>query len=176
MKKLSVIALAAGVLLILTGVFCKNLFFGEALCQYPWKNYAQQTKFTMLMFGSVTAICGLIGWIFNKKLVRLCSLKTTLIALAIAAVTSLGIHSGLSLLSCFFLTNPSRHPIRFPASAGLGLLCLSGFIFLMYVYYKMRKKERSVSGVVLDVLLGLVYCVSFYFICVTADNIISYLI
>ena len=159
-KRVSIAAVTAGLLLVLV-----SLFINKGVSDLYLKT-----------FGGITAFCGLLGWIFHKKITKWLSLKTSALALAISIAVSLGIHSGISLLSCYFLTNPSRHPIRFPASACLALVCLAGLIILLYAYYKIRSKEKSLPGVILDILLGLAYCLPFYFLWITADNIISYLI
>lgn len=172
MKKMSVAALLAGLLLILIGVFFIDLFIPEEVAWY----LAEQGKFSLLTLGGVMIFYGLVGRVFHEKLSKWISLPTVSLALAIAAAVSLGIHSGLSMLSCFVFSNPSRHPIRYPASICLGLVCLGAFFCLLYKYCKVRGRAKSVLGTILDALLGLSFCVPLYFLWVTADNFFSSLI
>ena len=176
MKKASIAAVIAGLILFLAGSFCSGLIATKDLSGSYLEILVHQAEFAIRVFGGVTAICGMLGWIFHKKATKWLSLPTSLLAVGISIVVSLGIHSGISLLSCFFLSNPSRHPIRFPGSACLAMVCFAGFVALMDAYFKVRSKKKSIPGVVLDVLLGLIYCLPFYFVWVATDNIISHLI
>ena len=173
MKKASIIALVIGLVLFFAGLICTDLFADEFPSAYYLKQAVRQVTFTMQVSGGVTAFTGLIGLIFNKKMVQHCNLKTTGLALGISAMGSLGIHCALSFLSCYFLTNPYRHPIRHSASVCIGMIGLGAFLALVYLYYRIRQENASVSGVVLDVVLGLIHCVPFYFVYVTLDNLIS---
>lgn len=130
----------------------------------------------LILCGCVTVFWGLLGWIFRKKLVQWCNWKTLLIALGLAVMVGIGIWSGLSLLSCYFLTNPGRHPIRYPASGALGFLCLGGFIGLFCLYCKVRKQKPSVPGVILEVVMSISYCVPFLYLCAVVDAFLSELI
>lgn len=176
MKKLSITALILGFFLILFGAFGTELLFTKKMDTYLWTRIAGYTEFSLLFLGGVTTFYGLIGWLFNVNLSKWCSVKTVFIALAIALTVGMGLHSGISMLSCYMDSAPASHPIRYPASMCLGLVCFAGFITLLFVYFKVRMKAKSVPGTVLDVLLGLSYCVPFFFVCVTADNILSAII
>lgn len=103
-------------------------------------------------------------------------LKTSALSVGIGAVFSLGVHCVFCFLSCYFDSNPSKHPIRYPASLGTGMICLMIFLVLVYLYAKVRKKSMSTLGIVLDIVLALVSCVPFYFLWVTGDNMISGLV
>ena len=104
------------------------------------------------------------------------SLKTSALSVGIGAVFSLGVHCVFSFLSCYFDSNPGKHPIRYPASIGTGMICLMIFLVLVYLYAKVRKKSMSTLGIALDVVFGMTSCIPFYFLWVTADNMISGLV
>ena len=70
------------------------------------------------------------------------SLKTSALSVGIGAMFSLGVHCVFSFLSCYFDSNPGKHPIRYPASIGIGMICLMIFLVLVYLYAKVRKKEH----------------------------------
>ena len=130
----------------------------------------------LIFLGCVTAFWGLLGFILRKKLVQWCNWKTILIAVGLAVVVSMGIWSGLSLLSCYFLTSPSRYPIRFPASGALGTLCLGGFVGLFCLYCKVRKQKPSVPGVILEVVMSISYWLPFLCLWAVVDAFLSKLI
>ena len=164
MKKASIITLITGIILLAAG-FALPMIAANG-----------QVPFALCCFGGVTALWGGIGWLFQKKIGSHCRIETSGIALGISAVVSLGVHCVMSFLSCYFLTNPARHPIRHPASILLGTVCFALFAALVYWYTKLRKKNASAVGVALDIGLGVLYLPAFYFIWVVIDNTISKLI
>lgn len=176
MKRTSVIALIVGLCMILAGVFCSELMANVSTSDFSVNRIIRNTEFSLQLFGVVTVFCALVGWIFHKKISRCCCIKTTATAWGISAVTGLGIHCALSLLSCSFDSTPARHPVRYPASLCIGSLCFLAFFVLLYLYIKMRKKNVSVPGILLDVGLGLVYCAPFFFVWGTADTILDCLL
>ena len=181
MERTSVVAVIAGLCLIIAGTFCSEriiseLMKNEGVAEFFVNRMIRNTRFSVQLFGSVTVFCALVGWIFYKKIARWCGLKTTAVAWGISAVTGLGLHCALSLLSCFLDSNPERHPIRYPCSLCIGMICFLAFCVLMYLYLKSRKKNLSVPGILLDVGLGLVYCVPFIFVWATMDSILDNLL
>ena len=130
----------------------------------------------LIFIGCVTAFWGLLGFAFRKKLVQWCNWKTILIALGLAMIVSMGIWSALSLLSCYFLTSPSRYPIRYPASGALATLCLGGFVGVFCLYCKVRKQKPSVPGVILEVVMSISYWLPFLYLWAVVDSFLSKLI
>ncbi|MBE6958605.1 MAG: hypothetical protein E7447_05590 [Ruminococcaceae bacterium] len=173
MKKISIAALVAGLLLL---VLSMPVVDWLQMDDYH-RNTIERLETAMLSLGCVTAFWGLLGWIFNKKAANWCNLKTSLIALGLAVMVSMGIWSGLSILGCFVLDgDPAQYPIRFPASGLLGCLCLAGFVGLFCLYCKVRTKKHSVPGVILEVVMSLSYCVPLLILWAVVDTILSRLI
>ena len=181
MKRTSVIAVIVGLCLIIVGTFCSEMIISELMknegvAEFVVNRMIRNTEFSVQLFGSVTVFCALIGWIFHKKTAKWCGLKTTAAAWGISAVTGLGIHCVLSLLSCSLDSNPARHPIRYPYSLCIGTICFLAFCALVYLYFKLQKKNLSILGILMDVGLGLVYCVPFIFVWATVDSILDNLL
>ena len=173
MKKAYFVTLLIGVVLFAAGLTFPDLFPVEKITEYHLAQGAKCVAFASLTGGGVTILYGIAGVIFNKRIAQHCNWKTTTVTLGISAVTSLGAHCILSFLSCFFLTNPDRHPIRFPASLCVGMISLSIFLMLGYLYCQIRRKNASVGAVVMDVILGLAACIPFYFTYLALDYWIS---
>jgi hypothetical protein len=127
----------------------------------------------LILFGAVGALVSFLTLIFSRTVKKNCALPTSGIALGLSAFASLGAYSLLTFASCFFLTDPSKHPIRFPASACTGALALSGFILLMALYFRLRAKKPSRMGVFFDVTFSLLCMPVCFWSCNIIYNLLS---
>lgn len=168
MKKLSVFLLMFGLITSLLGIILNH-----SLTEYFSIRLIKQISFTAFLFGVTCIFFGTLGIAFLKQISKVCSIKTTSLSFMISAITSLEIHSVLSFLSCYFLTNPTKHPIRHPASLILGFICLIMFVLLLNIYYKQRKNHKSKIGFLIDCVTCLAFMPSIYFIIVVTDNLIE---
>ena len=159
MKKISISLLAFGLITLLLGIISNQLITEDFSIRA-----IKQISFTAILFA------------FSKQMSKVCSLRTTALSFAVSAITSLGIHCVLSFLSCYFLTNPTRHPIRHPVSLILGFICLAIFVLLLNVYYKLRKNNKTKIGFFVDCVTCLTFMPSIYFIIVVTDNLIGHII
>ena len=171
MKKISISVLAFGLVALFLGVISNQLITEDFSIRL-----IKQISFTAMLFGGTCITYGVLGLAFSKQIKQVCSLRTTALSFVISAITSLGIHCVLSFLSCYFLTNPTRHPIRHPASLLLGFMSLAVFVLLLNVYYKLRKNHKSKIGFLVDFVTCLAFMPSIYFIIVVTDNLIGYII
>ncbi len=169
MKKVSAIALAIGIIFLAVGI---ALPFVSEVGTLPTVTL-YQLEIACILCGGTTAVWGIIGLIFSKQIYSHCQLKTSCVAMGISATVSLGLYCVMSFLSCYFLTNPARHPIRHPASFILGTICFFVFLFLIILYIKLRKANMSVKGCVIDVVLGISYLPAFGMVYTVADTIVS---
>ena len=80
------------------------------------------------------------------------TVKTCILALILSAAAGLGMFALLLFASCCFLTNPTRHPIAFPASILIGLVALTVFAICFYKYIQARSAAPSNWGVLTDIL------------------------
>lgn len=169
MKKVSAIALAIGLIFLAVGVVLPFVF---EVGTYP-TDTLHQFEIAFKLFGGTTAVWGFIGLIFSKQMYSHCQLKTSCVAMGISATVSLGLYCVMSFLSCYFLTNPARHPVRHPTSFILGTICFFIFLFLIILYIKIRKSNMSVKGCVTDVVLGISYLPALGMVYAVADSIVS---
>jgi len=128
----------------------------------PTANYILSQKLyridlVMLSVGAAFILTAIICFFLRKHIHRLCSAKTALLTLLISADTAVGVYGSLLFLSCFFFSNPNRHPIRFPASTILIALSLIFFVWLIILYGKMRRETPHIKGILID---GLFFCIS----------------
>ena len=171
MKKISISLLAFGLITLLLGIIAN-----QSVIENFSIRAIKQISFTAILFGGSCTIYGVLGFAFSKQMSKVCSLRTTALSCAVSAITSLGIHCVLSFLSCYFLTNPTRHPIRHPASLILGFICLAIFVLLLNVYYNLRKNNKTKIGFFVDCVTCLTFMPSIYFIIVVTDNLIGHII
>ena len=80
------------------------------------------------------------------------TLKTCILSLILSAAAGLGMFSLLLLTSCYYDTNPTRHPIAFPTSIFTGIFALLIFILCFYKYVQARTVAPSLLGTIADVL------------------------
>lgn len=171
MKKISISVLALGLAALLLGIILNQLVTEDFSIRL-----IKQISFTSILFGVTCMTYGVLGLAFLNQISKISSIKTILISFAVSAITSLGVHCVLSFLSCYFLTNPTRHPIRHPASLILGFICLAIFVLLLNVYYNLRKNNKTKIGFFVDCVTCLTFMPSIYFIIVVTDNLIGHII
>ena len=76
----------------------------------------------------------------------------------------MGLAFGHWCLAIVVLDRPSRFPIEYPVSIALGMLCFLAFVFLIGLYFIVRRKNWSIIGVIIDVLTSIVYLPAFFMI------------
>lgn len=111
----------------------------------------------LIGYGLATAVCALFTLILPHLVKRVCRMNTTLTSLGLSAVGAVGFFALVTLLSCFFLTSPAKHPVRYPISGVVCALALCAFVFLLWLYVRFRRENKSVLGFFLDVALALLY-------------------
>jgi len=126
------------------------------------KRFLRNLDYTLIATGAVLVLSGIVRSIFGEKLSLICGKRTTLLALAISADSALSAVSALMFSSCFFLSDPSKHPIRLPVSVIVLLLSVCVFLFLLWQYFKLRKINRSGKGIAVDMGLVILCFVPFF--------------
>ena len=116
---------------------------------------------TVLSFGGAMLISGLFALIFNRSMAKNCSLRTSAISLGISASVSLEAFAFFLFASCYFLSNPNKHPIRHPVSLLVGIFALVALVSMICIYAKIRSKNKSLIGVLWDACLALLFLVPF---------------
>ena len=93
-----------------------------------------------------------------------CNIKTSAISLGLSGVGALGVCCVLWWVTLTAFGEASKHPVEYPVSVGLGMLSFMVFVFLIGLYFIVRRKNWSIKGIVLDVLTSLLYLPSFFMI------------
>ncbi len=101
--------------------------------------------------------------LFSKTVKTHCTLHTTAISLGLSATGALGLVCVYSWLVIVSFGKMAEHPVAYPASILLGLLCLVVFILLLYFYFVKRCHAWTTKGFVIDVLTVLVYLPTWFF-------------
>lgn len=166
MKKLSAGILIIGIVMLAVGLSW-NALFGPMpkepwYLEYHFKHIGNLAEFCLIFGGSMTAVWGLAGLLMPEQIGGKCRIKTSAMALGISAVLGLGLYCANLFFSCYFLSDPSEHPIRLPASGILGSVCLLGLMGLVYLYKNLREKNFSKEGLVQDVMLAVSYVLVFF--------------
>ncbi len=166
MKKISGVILMIGIILLAVGLSWDALFGVRPTepwyLEYHFKHIGNMEVFCLIFGGSMTAVWGLAGLLFPEQISGKCRIKTSAMALGVSAVLGMGLYCANLFFSCYFLSDPSEHPIRLRASGILGSVCLLGLMGLVYLYKKLREKNVSKEGTVLDMMLILSYVPVFF--------------
>ncbi len=161
MKKISIITLLIGIILLLLG----SLLPSDSIM-----------KLLLLLFGGAIALSGLFALIFTKTVDENCYAETSIVALALSADVGLGFYSVILCLSCSFLSHPDNHPIRLLGGILIGLIAFALFIILLYYYTQLRKESPSKKGVLIDILFSFTFIAPFFFLFIEVGERISNLI
>lgn len=126
----------------------------------------------LFMLGVAVALCALFCLIFRKTVQNNCSVRTSAVALALSAVSVLG--TSFALGGLFYGSYESTALLT--VDAIVALLCLCGFILLLGLYTKLRVKNPSAKGIVIDILFAFLYLIPLFLTGLEAHDAISKLI
>ena len=127
-----------------------NLMKGRTLCS--------------LVIGITLIISGLFCLVFSKTIKNNCNIKTSALSLGLSAVVALGLVCAFLWVTIVSFGAMSKHPIEYPLSILLGIVCFLAFIVLIAIYVKQRKMNRSLKGFIIDVLTSVIYLPAFFFL------------
>lgn len=119
--------------------------------------------FCAVLFGGSLTVSGLFCLFFGKTVERYCSVKTSAVSLALSAVGAMGFVCAILWYAMAAFHETEKHPILHPVCVALGVICLIACIVLIAWYIKFRKKQRSIPGVLVDVLTCILYFPAFFF-------------
>lgn len=178
-RSFSLITLASGVFLLIVGIVYPFIAFqnhayangavgiigGADAITYRFyvMSVMNGWPFCLMLFGISFVITALFCLIFSKTVKANCTLKTTAISMGLSAVGAMGLVCAFLCFTIVSFHEISRHPITFPTSILLGLLCFFIFLVLLVLYFKTRKKCWSVKGFVIDIFTSILYLPAFFF-------------
>lgn len=119
--------------------------------------------FVLVLFGIGLVVSSSFCLCFPMTVKTHCNKRTTAISVALSAVSALGLFCAFAWLTILSFKEISKHPIEYPAGISLGLLSFSFFIGLSFLYFKERKTNLSVKGVIIDALTCIVFLPAFFF-------------
>lgn len=118
----------------------------------------------LILLGISVVISSGFCLVFSKTVSTHCNIKTSAISLGLSGVGALGVCCVLWWVTLTAFGEASKHPVEYPVSVGLGMLSFMVFVFLIGLYFIVRRKNWSIKGIVLDVLTSLLYLPSFFMI------------
>lgn len=119
--------------------------------------------FILGLLGISLAVAAGFYFLFAKTVRKHCSIHTSALSLGLSWVGALGLYCAFSWLVIVSFGEVAQHPIQYPVSILLGMLCLFVFVVLIAVYCNARKTIWSVKGVIIDVLTSIVFLPTFFF-------------
>lgn len=120
--------------------------------------------FVLVLLGISLVVSALFCLIFFETVKNNCNIKTTALSLGLSAVGAMGLMCAFLWFTIVSFGEMSRHPIAYPASIILGLVCFFLFIVLIALYIKLRKNTWSIKGFFIDILTSIVYLLTFFFV------------
>ncbi len=129
--------------------------------------------FLAVLFGISLVISALFCLIFSKTVKSNCNIKTTALSFGLSAIGGAGLVCAFLWFTIVSFHETSEYPIAYPASLLIGILCFVAFVVLFAIYFKARKTNWSIKGVIIDVLTGIIYLPTFFFLFSYLSEILS---
>ena len=115
----------------------------------------------LAFLSAALVLSGLFCLIFSKTVTHVCSVKTSAVALGLSATGGAGLYCFFLWLAMTAFHETGKHPIAYPVSVAGGLLCLTGFVALLVLYFRERKQKWSWGGLAIDVATAVIYLPNF---------------
>jgi len=116
----------------------------------------------LFVIGIVLFLSGAFCLLFKKTVINNCSLKTTILSLTVSLFSAIGLICFITWYSIVVFHEMSKSPIAYPTSITGGLISLIAFIITIVFYFKARKSNFKVKGIVIDVLTIVIYLPIFF--------------
>ena len=119
--------------------------------------------FVEILFGITLIVCALFCLIFSKTVINNCTIKTSALSFGTSAIGAAGLVCVSLWFSIVSFGEMSKHPIEYFGSMFVGILCFLAFVVLIALYFKARKTNWSVKGLIIDILTSIIYLPTFFF-------------
>ena len=129
--------------------------------------------FVLILTGICLVISSGFCLIFSKTVKLHCNLSSSAISMGLAGLSALGLYCVFLWFAIVSFGKMEKYPFEYPLSILFGVISLVAFLFLIALYFKVRKKHWSVKGVIIDVLTSIVYLPAFFFMISYLHAIIS---
>lgn len=171
LKKYSLIAIGAGVctLLPVISVFVALMsvpqgpsvgIIGGAdgpTAQFLMTELLSDWPGCLFLLAAALILSGFFCLLFSKTVARVCSVKTSAVALGLSATGGVGLYCFFAWLAMTAFHETGKHPIAYPVSVALGVVCLTAFAALLAIYFRKRRQSWSWGGLAIDVATAVLY-------------------
>lgn len=131
-------------------------------------------------WGIILLLFIVFALILKKKVSKVCTVKTTLLSLAISFFGGAGIGS---FLNCFFISafnTVYEHPVEYPFYIACGIISFLSFVAMIVFYIILRKRKFSAFGLIFDILTSIItlpfFFIMFLEVCNLLDGIAFYIL
>lgn len=112
--------------------------------------------FQLHIFGIMALFLVAFALIFRKKISKICTVKTTLLSLAISLFGGVGLSCFLSWFIIAATNSVYEHPIEYPFYIICGIISFVSFVATIVFYVILRKRKFSVYGIIFDFLTSII--------------------
>ncbi len=116
----------------------------------------QKTFFSLFwqfkFWGVILLLFIVFALIFRKKISKICTVKTTLLSLAISLFGGVGLFSFFAWLTIL----PRETPIEYPFFITCGIISFVSFVATIVFYIILRKRKFSAFGLIFDILTSII--------------------
>lgn len=111
-----------------------------------------EVVFQLHIFGIMALFLVAFALIFRKKISKICTVKTTLLSLAISLFGGVGLFSFFAWLTIL----PRETPIEYLFFIICGIISFVSFVATIVFYAILRKRKFGVYGIIFDVLTSII--------------------
>lgn len=179
LKKFSLLTLLAGILLLIIGIIVPivavyiytsqngaiGIIGGADTPTYEFVVFHIMNgwPFIAILFGITLIVSSLFCLVFSKTVKNNCSIKTSVLSVGLSAVGAAGLVCAFLWFLIVSFGEMSKHPIEYPVSILLGIVCFFAFVVLIALYFEARKINWSIKGFCIDILTSVIFLPTFFF-------------
>lgn len=132
---------------------------------YEWLMFAVENGLWCILahLGGAIVLSSVFALIFRKTVENNCTLRSSLLALALSAIGSAGLVCAL-LAGTTIYRDLAYYPYAHPTAIGAGVICMFAGFVLLGVYFVRWSQKGTWKGLLIDSLLTVVYFPAFFWI------------
>ena len=173
LKQSSLLALIFGLVSLLSGLAAPIIYLNNHTSQHgaigiiggagaPSYTFTLSALFNglplvLVILGTVLVVSALFCLLFSKTVKTHCTKATSATALGLSCIGAAGLLCAFTWFAIVSFGKMAEHPIKYPVSTLLGIICICAFAALIALYCKIRRKKWSVIGFLIDILTSIVY-------------------
>lgn len=174
MKKRSAITLWCGVGMIVLGFVISfaimlraagnvDVIGGAGLptFRYLYRQSINGLPLLLIRWGISLAVAGAICLKCGTAIRAICTARTSLLALSLSATGAVGLYCFMNWLAMAAFHERHLYPHAYPFFVCIGLVSLCVFLCLLVLYGIYRGKNRSIKGLLLDIVTAVLFLTPF---------------